>query len=288
MFNVDEIVVYKVPENAKESVAQSEVQIDKPKKIKLDEVEDKASASTHVSKENNSDLDDLKSTANMLQYFITPVHLRTLIFKGIGNPRQFKYAKNMLEIPYSEFKDSVIQGIAVPRKKPRKLPGQKKLTKKNRRDATLTKYINLGFDRLFALADDATVPVHSQVFVDLKSRKVVSEGHQAYTVRAVENFSTIFTESPLQDGYEQTVFVPSQQFKTNKQPMIQETLLRNNTSAESKQKLLLVFGKWSEVVDSVTVDPELDVDAADLFDGLHSSVPNARLEDAVMVTLARL
>lgn len=278
MFNVAEIVVYEVPEDA---TLPSE-KVDKPKKLKLDESEPAANATRKQT------LDEkLAFTANLLQYFVTPSHLRTLIFKGIGTPWQFKYAKHLPVVPYAtsgtKATETVVQGIAVPRTKPKKLAGQKKLTKKNRREAVLTKYVNLGFDRLFALEDDAMVPVHSQVFVDFKTRKVVA-AEQKYTVRAVSGFSRIFTESPLPDGYEQTVFVPSQQFMSHKTPVIQES-----STIAGKPRLLLVFGKWSEVTASVQQDPELGIeDAADLFDGMCTALPRARLEDAVMVTLARM
>ncbi|GMM50933.1 putative methyltransferase [Starmerella bacillaris] len=281
MFNVTEIVIYDVREETLDS--KTDLSESKPKKIKLDSESSETSKAMEQTNSENRSL-DMMFSANMLQYFITPRHLRTLIFKGIGNNRQFKYAQKIPEIPYiNDSHSNVIQGIAVPRAKPKKLPGQKKLTKKNRRDASNTKYINIGFDRLFALSKEQTVPVHSQVFVDFKTGEVVS-GPRQYTVRAVKNFSHIFTESPFPEGYEQTLFVPCQHFKSEKTPLIQEVGV-----PDSKEKLMLIFGKWDEVQLSVKNDEELELeDAADLFDGMYPTFSKARLEDVVMVSLAKL
>lgn len=285
LFNVSEVIVYSHPDE--DAVAPAEhVEAPGPKKLKLDDSEP-AQSTNNAS---NSRIDpDLIFSANMLQYLIRPPYLRKLLFKPIGNPSQFKYASKFPAIPGISFPKNVLPGIAVPRARRKRLPGQKKLSKKDRKESGQTPYVNLGFDRLFKLKNEATVPVHSQVFVNFGSGERVDTPvlGKGYTVRAVTEFSNIFTQSPIKDGYSQTIYAPSQQFKSNgaTHPLMQQVDI---SSLPDHDKLLIVFGKWSEVQAAVKSDSEMELeDASELFDGVKLGTERARLEDSVMITLAR-
>lgn len=289
-FHVSEIVVYESAEDAKTETAEPAV--DQPKKIRLD---DDSGNKPSESKPTLSSVDNaLIFTANMLQYLITPVYLRKLIFKPFGRLQEFRYAKNLPQIPGLFKNKKVMLGIAMPRERKKRLPGQKKLTKKDRKDATLTPYINLGFDRLFKLQNDATVQTHSQVYIDLakgeSTKPPNASSDSTFSVRAVTKFSQIFTQSSIPDGYTQTIYTPTQQFKSNKvaSPLVQNVDF-SSLSKNNNEKLLLVFGTWPEVQDAVSKDEELELpDASALFDGIYKGCERVRLEDAVTVTLSKL
>lgn len=289
-FHVSEIIVYESSQDSSKDSAESATE--QPKKIRLD---DDSSNKPQESKPTLSSVDNaLIFTANMLQYLITPVYLRKLIFKPFGNLKEFKYAKNLPQIPGLFNNKKIMLGIAMPRERKKRLPGQKKLTKKDRKDATVTPYINLGFDRLFKLKNDATVQTHSQVYIDLakgESTKPpsISSG-STFSVRAVTKFSQIFTQSSIPDGYTQTIYTPTQQFKSSKiaSPLVQNVDF-SSLSKNNNEKLLLVFGAWPEVQNAVSNDEELELpDASALFDGIYKGCERIRLEDAVSITLAKL
>lgn len=290
MLGVDEIIIY---DSSEKSEPEAQTPPEAPKKIKLDGEQQKPNQKNTANICFNP---DLVFCANMLQYLITPSHLRKLLFKPIGNPAQFKYAKKLGKIPGLLEHKHIALGIAIPRERKKRSAGQKKLSKRDRKEYGLTPYINLGYDRVFKLKGEKIIPINSRVYVDFSTGEVVEDsakelsgkGAKGYSVRAVAQFSHIFTQSSLEGGYSQTVYIPSQQFKSNKpsHPLMHQVSL---AQLGHEDKLLLVFGKWSEVQSAVNQDPDLDLDnASAIFDGVSLGTERARLEDSVTVTLARM
>lgn len=248
LFNVAEIMIYDVP-------SQEETDT---KKIRLEETKE-------LSKE-------AKLCARLLQYFVTPKHLRRAL---LGSQKPFQYARKLPKVPGLEkMPPTIVDGITVQKHK------------KKRKSRGTTPYVQVGAEYLLELKTE--VPVNQRVSVDTQRKKVVDISPRAYVVRAVPEFSYIFTEAVNEP--EQTFFVPSQTFYNNKisqqQPLINPT---DPADLSNGKTTLLVFGKWPEISLAAASDPEIPVDASGLFDGILVSIPpNIRTEDAVLVALAKV
>lgn len=205
--------------------------------------------------------------ALLLQFFITPPYLVKSIFDERLR-KQFAYAKRLptLHLPYMGDTGKFREGLTVRRK-----------SKKKR---AMTKYVNIGRDKLLELARD--VPVGVRVTIDTKSKTVVSP-HAAYGaagttkcfgyhVRFAASFNAVFTELAVEGGYTAAVYVHANDyFGECSLPSVDKVGLRP----------LFVVGKMS--------DMESDGRrAADYFDGQLKIAGGMRTEDAVLAALTKL
>lgn len=247
IFHVSEITIYDVP------------------------VQDGSESKKTLLEEKHELSNEAKLCAQLLQYFVTPKHLRRAL---LGSQKPFLHARKMPRIPgIGKAPSHIIEGITVQKHKNRK---------KSRGN---TPYVQVGAEYLFELK--AEVPVNRRVTVDTRQQKVVNSTPRGYIVRAVSKFSYVFTEAL--DEPEQTFFVPSQMIYKNKAseqiPLINRVTHGDLTNGKTS---LFVFGKWPEVSLAAAGDPEITVDASALFDGILTSVPShTRTEDAILIALAK-
>lgn len=280
MFDVSEIIVYDIPEPKPAATELGALAAPAAtKKIVFGEEDEEVKAVAAGPKVSAPSWEAV-AAANMLQYFVTPMYLRKQLF---GDLKMYKKARKLPRIPGQEkiLEGKLVDGVAI-KKETIKKKGKK--SKKEKQDARLTPYVNIGFDHVFELEDQ--VPVHSRVTIDLKTKKSVTAERKGYAVRAVRQFSQIFTESSVPDGYTHAIYVPSQQFKGGSgSPPIHPT-----TCAEIKNhpRPLLVFGKWSEVEKAAKSDSTMEAQPHELFDARLEGTEIARLEDSVMIALARI
>lgn len=271
LFDVSEIIVYDIPEPKNEAAGGPAA----TKKIVFGD-EEEAKPVVKVSAPSW----EAVAAANMLQYLVTPIHLRKQLF---GDLKMYKKAKKLPRVPGQEklLNGKLVQGVAI-KKETIKKKGKK--SKKEKQDARVTPYVNIGFDHVFELEDQ--VPVHSQVTIDMSTKKAVTNPNKSYTVRAVRQFSKIFTESSVPGGYTHAIYVASQQF-TGKEvsPAIHEI---TTGDAQGYERPLLVFGKWTEVETAAKGDEDLPAAPHELFDAKLPGSESARLEDSVMISLARI
>lgn len=274
LFEVNEIIVYDIPDV---KAAAESVEPVAAKKIVFGEEEQEEPKPVV---RGSAPSWEAVAAANMLQYLVTPIYLRKQLF---GDLKMYKKAKKLPRVPGQEalLNGKLVQGVAIKKSTPKK---KGKKSKKEKQDARLTPFVNIGFDHVFELEDQ--VPVHSQVTIDMSTKKPVTSANKSYTVRAVRQFSKIFTESSVPGGYTHAIYAASQQF-TGKpvSPPIHEV---TPAQVQEYERPLLVFGKWTEVEAAAKGDHEMPAAPHELFDAKLPGSETARLEDSVMICLARI
>lgn len=293
LYNVSEIVVLSIPDT--EAVAENSG----PKvvsaatggqKIMFDEV-----ANSPKVEQNRND-DDSLLLATLLQYFVTPPYLVKAVFKDSKFRKKFKYAEKLPKIPslpfmannnvHKDFKE----GLSVAKKTPKIVKKNKKVSGKK---LSVTKYVNIGGDELLELAGP-DIPVNVRVTVDVKNKKVVSprdaygvSGNKStfgYFVRVSRSFTSIFTESTFPSGYTKSYYISCDDFYGKP-----DTGIKKETFGDiSEGKILLVMSNWKHLEASFLVEAfEGVAKVSELFDGEIEMEQGIRVEDAVMVGLAR-
>ncbi|RLV85496.1 putative methyltransferase [Meyerozyma sp. JA9] len=296
LYNVSEIVVLSIPD--------AEVVAEKtgPKvvsaatggqKIMFDDVA--SSPKTEQNHKTRTD-DDSLVLATLLQYFVTPPYLVKAVFKDSKFRKKFKYAEKLPKIPslpfmanndvHKDFKEGLSVAKKTPKivKKNKKVPGKK---------LSVTKYVNIGGDELLELAGP-DIPVNVRVTVDVKNKQVVSprdaygvSGNKStfgYFVRVSRSFTSIFTESTFPSGYTKSYYISCDDFYGKP-----DTGIKKETFGDiSEGKVLLVMSNWKDLEASFSVEAFEGVDkVSELFDGELEMEQGIRVEDAVMVGLAR-
>lgn len=303
---VDEIIIYD-PHDVVETSNEKE---EKSKKIVFNE--EPASASS------NNEPKIVESTillATLLQYYVTPSYLRKITFPDTA---VLHYAKKIPKIPGLPFmnhrKSRYLEGITVKHKIDKKtLQRFKKGSTKSKKQLALestTNKVQVGDSDLIQLdTSQQRIPVGMRVTVDTEKNKIVSarsaygSEYFGYTVRVVPQFGKVFTECPLStDGYSYTVYVPCMEYMAPLNTPLPaavkalssvtpQSLLTKAKTTSSSPRYLLVYGKWNQVDQAVqhdSQDLEQLTDASPLFDARLAIKSCSRVEDAVLMSLARL
>ncbi|ODQ68580.1 DUF171-domain-containing protein [Nadsonia fulvescens var. elongata DSM 6958] len=315
-FGISEVVIYEAVEDIK---AASKIQVgavegeEKPKKKTFDDEDDdfinKTKAKPKKAKKANEISAEAMMVATLLQFFITPSYLRQAIFKKQTSSKK----------PKSKTNQDMIKSMMEYAKKLPKLPGLPFMNHSTRyregisilslhkskkgnlvKNSGLTKYVNVGLKRAFQI--DTSIPLNARVTVDLKEKKIVAAseayGQDAnsfgYNVRMANQFSNVFTQSSIENGYDYTVWIGSGEFhksSTTGTADNEPTAVDMTTfSAINQEKnVLYVFGKWSDVSGAIKADAELgQVAAKDIFDGqILTKTREVRVEDSIFIGLTK-
>lgn len=300
-YGASEIIIY--------DIKKEEERPERPvkKKIIFDETPEEEKP-TGKKEEEESDAIEL---SKLLQFFITPSYLRKSVF---GDLTKFQYAKKLPKLPGLPFqnheKNKYLEGLSVEgrigKQKNKKKKGLK--SKKQLALESFTHYVNVGDKQVLKLADGQKVPLHSRVTVDTEKSKVVSPSEAyninnsnspwsnqdfGYTVRVAPTFGKTFVQCPYPEGYSYTTYIPCEEFLLAKHDSntATEVKLIEPHNLKNPQHLLLVFGKWTDVNVAVKADNEelaQLTDASGLFDSKIAVNPNSRVEDAMLMSLAKI
>lgn len=253
-----------------------------PKKVVFDNdnVDNKIKNSADtVEQEQQSDSDRL---VDLLNYFVTPPTLRKAFFKNL---KPFEAAKKLPKL--IDFDSKYVVGFGAASGKIEKKASSKK------KDVKKTTLVNIGLKELLELNKDK-IKINNRVVVDPSSKKVVniSDDEEAsrllgYHVSVVDNLNEI-----LADNKGSKLWVPCTEFLVSKSTAeVTDAALQNIEplvdSATLKQNIVLVFGKWKEIIFSVDEQPE-NKSVEELFDGRVRTIKSARVEDAILITLSKL
>ncbi|KAF5092700.1 hypothetical protein D0Z00_004453, partial [Geotrichum galactomycetum] len=252
-----------------------------PKKVVFgDEEEVKNENKTSAVEEKKSSTDRL---VDLLNYFVTPPTLRKTLFKDL---KPFDAAKKLPKlIDFSSSKYTV--GFGASSGKIEKKSSSKK------KDSNKTKLVNIGLKEALELSKDK-VQINSRVVIDPVSKKVVtsSDDEEAgrllgYTVSVVNDLNEI-----LANKKSSKLWVPCTEFLASKSTAeVTDAAFQNIETvadpASLKENVLLVFGKWKEIIFSVEEQSE-NKSVEELFDGRVRSIKDARVEDAILIALSKL
>lgn len=291
-YQISEIVIYDVP------VAEPKSQAETGKKKVFFEEEEKK---TDTGPKSSTEALEL---AKLLQFFITPSYLRKAVF---GDLKSLHYAKKLPKLPGLPFmnheKSRFLEGFAVEgrigKKKKKGLKSKKQLALES-----MSHYINVGGKKIIKLSDGQKVPLHSRVTVDTEKNKVVSPAEAyntegsgwknttfGYTVRLATTFGKTFVESPYTNGYSYTAYAPCEEFLDSPNHPYETIKSIDPHNLSNPTHLLLIFGKWADLAYSVEND-QADLqevqDPALLFDARLNISSNIRLEDAILISLAKI
>ncbi|EGW35406.1 uncharacterized protein SPAPADRAFT_58623 [Spathaspora passalidarum NRRL Y-27907] len=319
IYNVSEIVVLDVPEK-KEEEPEPTVEVvsgDKGgKKLKFnfdDDLSKDVPAKKEIQEETTED-DKAILLASLLQFFITPPYLVKTMFSPALNPNfksilaKFKYAFKLPKITtlpfmnnnqtYKDFKE----GIIIPKETPkvRRKTSVKKVKAANK--VTVSKYVNIGEAQALELNIKREIPINSRVTVDLKNKTIVSPlqaygivGHKAafgYHVRVVKQFSKLFTECPIPEGYSSSVYVNCDvYFGSNEKISDLTNLPQLEVNSADKNNVLVVVGNYKYLQTSFEDDKtnlEGVESVSQMFDGKLTIPTGVKIEDAVLISLAKL
>lgn len=225
-------------------------------------------------------------------------------------------------------KSQYVEGLSVPRKVEKSSSKSKKNSSSSK---SSTNFVNIGQAEYLELAKGVKVPVNARVIVDTKSNTIVtpleaygeagitnlsdeipnwtSSPSFGYTVRTVTDFGSVFTECPHKAGYKFTAWVPCSEFAVSAstkaatdaavkqiKAVTEKSLLAkqddsDETATDPTVPVLLVLGKWKEVVSCISADTEnlKDLESPEsLFDGRVRVNRATRVEDAAMIALAKM
>lgn len=291
-----------------------------PKKLVFTDELDEAPAPKESTKKDAEKDADLKRLEGFLRYFVTPSYLRKTVF---GDLKPYECAKKLPKLPNVPFlshnaSGRYIEGLSVAKKveKPKK--------KSKAKDTT--SFVNIGAAEYLELSNGSKIPVNARVVVDTSTKSVVTPAEAygrpvptspesnttwttpayGYSVRTVSNFGAIFTECPHPSGYKFTAWVPCSEFSVSTttsaasehaleriEQMTAQSFLKKGIDTEPSEPahILLVFGKWKEVAASISADSQNLGDVKEpesLFDGRVRMSRATRVEDAVMIALAKI
>ncbi|KAI3403176.2 hypothetical protein KGF56_004065 [Candida oxycetoniae] len=259
--------------------------------------------------------------ASLLQFFITPTYLVKTVFSPHLNANfkeiihKFKYAYKLPKITtlpfmqnnqvYRDFKE----GIVIPRETPKiksKKSANSKFKTKAPHKVTVSKYVNIGEKEPLKLDIAREVPIYSRVTIDLKNKMIISPekaygiaGYRAsfgYHVRLVEKdqFNKIFTQSPIEDGYSETIFINCDDYFDKSSRVLKEMKLYNDREVARGKHILMILGNYRDI----QVSYEADKEKSEVFEGLDNGMElfdyrmdiplGCRIEDGVLITLTKL
>ncbi|KAK7678167.1 hypothetical protein QCA50_018845 [Cerrena zonata] len=252
-----------------------------------------------IKNENNSIL-----FASLLQYFITPPYLINSTFANNKYKSKFKYAHKLPKLstlPFmqnngvgSDFKE----GLTVAKHTPKITNKKTKKKTSQIKKLSVTKYVNIGEDKLLELSQD--VPVNVRVTVDVKNKKIVSPltaygtiGNRSsfgYFVRLAKTFSSLFTESSFPDGYTASVYANAGDY-FNRTPLeVPESVELSKINVKGGQ-VLIVVGQLDDINYSFTKDQSnlSGIEGAhQMFDGKLDLPNGVRVEDGALIALTKL
>ncbi|KAF5093876.1 hypothetical protein D0Z03_002261 [Geotrichum reessii] len=229
--------------------------------------------------EQQSDSDRL---VDLLNYFVTPPALRKAFFKNL---KPFESAKKLPKL--IDFDSKYIVGFGAASGKIEKKTSSKK------KDVKKTTLVNIGLKELLELNKDK-IKINNRVVVDPSSKKVmkINDDEEAsrllgYNVSIVDDLNEI-----LADNKGSKLWVPCSEFLVSKSTAeVTDAALQNIEPlidpATLKQNILLVFGKWKEIIFSVDEQPE-NKSVEELFDSRVRTIKSARVEDAILIALSKL
>lgn len=334
IYNVGEIVVLDIPtlnkrqelEEKKSPVVVILGSTDKGgKKIKFNDTmedvipnkkeevpeEEKADVEANIETPTPAESNENNATlfATLLQFFITPPYLSKSLFASSEYSHKFKYAKNLPKIstlPFmgnNEVSKDFREGLTVPKHTPKVVNKvtKKKISPKNK--LLTTKYVNVGLGELLELNSNE-IPVNVRVTVDLKNKKIVSPldaygviGNKSsfgYHVRIAKNFTSVFTESSVPEGYSSSIYVNCDDYFINNKKKEEERELEEFNREKIHVKggnVLLVLGNWLDLEYSFSqeADSLQGVEKVDqMFDGELKIPQGIKIEDAALVSLTRV
>ncbi|KAI5910503.1 putative methyltransferase YGR283C [Candida parapsilosis] len=270
----------------------------------------------------NDDKDDALLLASLLQFFITPPYLIKTMFSPRLNPKfgqvlpKFKYAFKLPKIPSLPFMQNnnvhehFKEGIIIPRETPKiksKTDKQKLVPSPNK--VTVSKYVNIGESEAMKLDIAREVPVYSRVTIDVRNKTIVSakqaygiNGHKSsfgYHVRMVNDnqFNKVFTNSPLSDGYSQTIFVNCDDYFDKWSKLVDESVPlfeKKGDANGNNDNLLIILGNYGTIQRNFQSDEA----KSSIFEGLDNvsklfdcrlDIPKGcRIEDATLIALTKL
>lgn len=301
-YNVDEIIVFEPAERVDAKPANGDAQAPKAPAKRVFNAESANEQAPQLSERS-------VTLASLLQYFVTPPHLRKSVFPEASTATNFEYAKKLpkLLLPFMESRDAkykegmstaMILNKNVKNKSSKQTRNVQKAEAKGlvlhppTVDGT-TPYINIGEAEPFQLEYGQHVPVGARVTIDTEAKKVVSPaeayGRQTgYSVRVAQDFSHIFTMPSTPEGYDYTVWCPGGEFHHDK--LVPENLPKNIMALpRTVKRPVFVFGQWDHVEAAVKHDVALGVAGArELFDSKLEFKRVVRVEDGVFVALDRL
>lgn len=239
--------------------------------------------------------------ASLFQYFITPPYLVHATFQGVELPHNaFAKCKRYPSIPNlpafqsADFKEA----ISIDKKPSNWVKSHPEFQAKSStgrvkplpKQAKLTKLVQIGREQCLELKED--VELNKRLTVNVKTGEI-SKPNEAYgtknvfnvygyEVRLANKLIDVWTETKVPDGYSSSGFVSGGEFHG-----IQNSkLLKKSTSGDSVN-LLLVCGQWSKF-EKLFAGCELeDAQLNDLFDFQLDIPSQMRIEDSVVVALAR-
>ena len=301
-FQVGEIVVIDIPPKRTEAVAAA-VRLEGNTgntKVKFGPDESDPVAQSAAKQSALRDSEDLDSNgllfATLLQYFVAPPYLTKALFRQSKYNKKFKYAEKLPKLSNLPFMnnnrvgDHFREGLTTPKHTPKV---QKRGKKTSVTKLKVTKYVNIGEETPLEL-EGKEVPVNIRVTVDLKNKKIVSpkvaygySGSKStfgYYVRLAKLITAIFTELSFPQGYSDSIFINANDYFTNGP----ETSLAA-ASTVTRGNVLLVVGKLDDFLRSFSRETIEGVsDLTDMFDSELKIPAGMRVEDAVMVALAKL
>ena len=270
----------------------------------------------------NDDKDDALLLASLLQFFITPPYLIKTMFLPRLNPKfgqvlpKFKYAFKLPKIPSLPFMQNnnvhehFKEGIIIPRETPKiKSKTDKQKLVPSPHKVTVSKYVNIGESEAMKLDIAREVPVYSRVTIDVRNKTIVSakqaygiNGHKlsfGYHVRMVNDnqFNKVFTNSPLSDGYSQTIFVNCDDYFDKWSKLVDESVPlfeKKGDANGNNDNLLIILGNYGTIQRNFQSDEA----KSSIFEGLDNvlklfdcrlDIPKGcRIEDATLIALTKL
>ncbi|KAG7662750.1 uncharacterized protein J8A68_003738 [[Candida] subhashii] len=335
IYNVVEIVIVDIPEpQPKKHESEADVVVsvgvsDKGgKKLKFnfdDEELGKPEEKKVVpveNKKNEEEEDRSLILASLLQFFITPPYLVKTMFSPNLNSKfknilpKFKYAFKLPKITtlpfmnnnnvYKDYKE----GIIIPRETPKiKKKNHVKKVKANHK-ITISKYVNIGESTALELNIKREIPIYSRVTVDIKNKTIISPfqaygivGHKGafgYHVRLVKQFSKLFTQCPIPQGYSSSVYINCDDYfqsndkieDLNNVPVYSKPKQAAGEEDDSEpQNILMVLGNYKDLQACFELDKanlEGVESVGQMFDGKLDIPKGVRIEDGVLIGLTKL
>lgn len=303
LFKISELIILDLDDKAKLDKAAREKLHPKAKPLVVDEEkvgqENKEEKLKKDVAKINGKLPNSILISILLQFFITPPYLRSMVFKKKYLP-YFKFANKLPRLTTLPFmqngsdntQNKYREGLSIQMKH----PTAKKRFKQ-------TSYINIGREKPIKLKGQL-VPTNVRVTINLETQKIVSPmeayGNEnisfGYTVRIAPKFSNIFTPIGSSNNnnntleYTQTIWINSQDYFQESKDSFKikeiDSLKGNN--------ILLIFGNLKYLKKSFHMDNFVGIESVkQFFDGQltlpETMIPgNITIEDAIMVGMSVL
>lgn len=304
LFKVNELIILNLDDENKINKTVKEKLNPKSKPLviseNLNENEDDKSKIDETELKINGKIPNSILISMLLQFFITPPYLRSMVFKKKYS-HFFKFAQKLprlTSLPFMQNIDSndtnknmskYREGLSIQMKHPTA-----------KKEFKQTSYINIGKDKPIKLKGQL-VPTNVRVTINLETQKIVSPMEAygtdnvsyGYTVRVAPNFSNIFTPVGLGGksvDYTQTIWINAQDYFNENKDSVKikeiDSLKGNN--------VLLIFGKLKYLKKSFEMDNFVGIDSVKQFFDGQLSLPetmipgNITIEDAIMIGMSVL